>query len=32
VTLSNLSDGVMESYFGYYGDEWVKVTLKAYVG
>jgi hypothetical protein len=32
VSVCNLTDRVIESYFGYYGDEWVQITLGEYVG
>lgn len=31
LTLCNLSDLVIESCFGYYGDEWIRLTLPNYV-
>ncbi|UCE26776.1 MAG: hypothetical protein JSW52_10590 [Candidatus Coatesbacteria bacterium] len=32
VSVCNLTDRVIESHFGYYGDEWVRITLDKYVG
>ncbi|MFC2094894.1 hypothetical protein ACFLSW_00435 [Candidatus Bipolaricaulota bacterium] len=31
VTLFDLKRRTIESYFGYYGDEWVKLQLPSYV-
>jgi hypothetical protein len=32
VSVCNLTDRIIKSHFGYYGDEWVQITLGKYVG
>ncbi len=32
VSVCNLTDRIIKSHFGYYGDEWVQITLGNYVG
>lgn len=32
VSLMDLREKTIESHYGYYGDEWIKLTLPAYIG